>query len=148
VSLSLEARLEALEARQACTDLVHTYARLIRSDLPDEVADLFTPGGSFEVRNGHPDKPECTVMFRDEGREGIRAHILANKEKLHPVPLIHNLSITVDGEMASGNAVMEAHIYGSDAKVIGEYCDTFQRLDGKWHFAVRIYTVFRAASTI
>jgi hypothetical protein len=146
--VTLAARLDALEARLACTDLVHTYARLIRSDRPDEVADLFTPDGTFEGRNGHPDSAEYTVMFRDEGREGVRAHMLPNKGKPHPVPLIHNLTIEVDGDIARGNAVMEAQIYGSDTRIIGEYSDTFRRVGGKWYFAERIYTVFRGASTV
>jgi hypothetical protein len=148
VADTLEERLDALESRNACTDLVHAYARCIRSDRPDEVAELFTLEGTFEGRNGHPDQPEYTVMFRDEGREGVRAHMLPNKGKTHPLPLIHNLSIIVDGDSATGNAVMEAQMYGADTKVIGEYNDTFRRVDGQWYFASRIYTVFRGASTI
>jgi SnoaL-like domain len=141
-------RLDAIESRFACTDLVHAYARCIRSDRPDEVAELFTVDGTFEGRNGHPDTAEYTVMFRDEGREAVRGHMLPNKGKPHPVPLIHNLTIEVDGDAATGNAVMEANIYGTASKVIGEYNDTFRRVDGRWFFASRIYTVFRGASNI
>lgn len=145
--LTIEQRLDVIEARNACTDLVHRYARLIRCDRPDEVADLFLQDGTFEGRNGHPDQAEFTVMFRDEGREGVRAHMLPNKGKPHPVPLIHNLSIEVEGDSATGNAVMEAQIYGSETKIIGEYHDEFRRVDGAWYFASRIYTVFRGASS-
>jgi len=66
----------------------------------------------------------------------------------HPVPLIHNLSIDVDGDAARGNCVMEAHIYGTETKVQGEYHDSFRRVDGTWLFAARVYTIFRAASTL
>jgi SnoaL-like domain len=148
MAMTLEQRLDALESRHACTDLVHQYARLIRSDRPGEVADLFLPDGTFEGRNGHPDNAEYTVMFRDDSREGVRAHMQPNQGKPHPVPLIHNLSITVDGDSATGNAVMEAQIYGAETKIIGEYNDTFRRVDGTWYFAARIYTVFRGASNI
>jgi hypothetical protein len=141
-------RLDALESRFACTDLVHAYARLIRSDRPESVAALFTADGTFEGRGGHPDDATYTVMFHDKGRAGVHAHMLPNKGKPHPVPLIHNLTIIVDGDSATGNCVMEAQIYGSDTKVIGEYHDTFSRVEGKWFFASRTYTIFRGASTI
>lgn len=145
---SLEARLDAIESRFACMDLVHTYARLIRSDQPEGISALFAEDGVFEGRNGEPDRPEYTVMFHDEGRAGIHAHMMPMKGNLHPLPLIHNLSIEVDGDTAKGNCVMEAQIYKGEHKVIGEYHDSFRRIDGKWYFAARIYTVFRGGSTI
>lgn len=145
---TLEQRLDIIEARLACTDLVHSYARLIRSDRPDEVAALFTDDGSFEGRNGHPDSAEYTVMFHNQSRAEVHAYMAANKGKPHPVPLIHNLSIEVSGETAQGNAVMEAQIYGHDTSIIGEYNDSFRRVNGKWYFASRVYTVFRGASKL
>ena len=144
----LERRLDAIESRLACTDLIHAYARFIRSDRPEGVAALFAPDGTFEGRNGHPDSAEFSVMFRDEGREAVNAHMMPMKGNAHPVPLIHNLTIDVDGDTATGNCVMEAQIYGHDTKVIGEYNDSFRRIDGKWYFASRVYTVFRKASTL
>lgn len=143
-----EQRLDVIESRLACADLVHEYARLIRSDRPDEVAALFTHDGTFECRNGHPDSAEHTVMFHNHSRAEIHAHMAANKGKPHPVPLIHNLSIKVAGDTAAGNAVMEAQIYGQDTRIIGEYHDLFRREGGKWYFASRIYTIFRGASSL
>jgi ketosteroid isomerase-like protein len=87
-------------------------------------------------------------MFRDEGRAAVNAHMMPMKGKAHPVPLIHNLSIMVDGDTAVGNCVMEAQIYGTATKVKGEYIDHFRRVDGKWLFASRVYTVFRGDSTL
>jgi len=145
---SLEKRIDIIESRQACMDLVHTYARLIRSDQPEGIAALFTEDGTFEGRNGHPDKPESDRMFRDEGRAAVDAHMKPMKGKPHPIPLIHNLSIAVDGDTATGNCVMEAQIYGTQTKVKGEYHDTFRRVDGKWLFASRLYTVFRGDSNL
>ncbi len=144
----LEKRLDAIELRFACMDLVHTYARLIRSDRSAEVAALFAEDSIFEGRNGHPDSPEYDVMFHDDGRAGVDAHMRGMKGRPHPVPLIHNLSIEVDGDTAKGNCVMEAQMYVADTRIIGEYHDTFRRVDGKWYFASRIYTVFRGASTL
>ena len=144
----LEKRLDAIESRFACTDLVHTYARLIRSDRSAGVAALFTEDGTFEGRSGHPDTPEFTAIFRDEGRAAVDAHMKGMNGRPHPVPLIHNLSIEVDGDTAKGNCVMEAQMYVGDIKIIGEYHDTFRRESGKWYFASRLYTVFRGASTL
>lgn len=145
---SLEKRLDAIESRLACMDLVHTYARLIRSDEPTGIAALFTEDGTFEGRNGHPDSPEFDVMFSDHGRAAVDAHMSPMKGHQHPLPLIHNLSIEVDGDTAKGNSVMEAQIYRGDMKIIGEYHDSFRRENGKWLFASRVYTVFRGASTL
>ncbi len=145
---SLEARLDAIEARTAIAELTHTYARFIRSDQTDMVATLFTADGSFELREGHPDKPEFTVKYRLEGRESIHTQMAHNKGSAHPVPLVHNLIVAIDGDTAVGNCVMEAQIYGSAHKVIGEYHDSFRRVDGKWRFAARIYTMYSAASQV
>jgi SnoaL-like domain len=141
-------RLDVIEARFACTDLVHAYARHIRSDQPDQVAALFVPEGTFEVRDGHPDRPEYTVRIHNASRDEVHAHLASTKGKPHPVPMIHNLSIAVDGDTASGNCVMSARIYGADIKVTGEYHDSFRREDGRWYFASRIYTIFTGFSSL
>ena len=54
-------RLDKVESRLAIAELVHTYARCIRYDRPDEVGALFTEDGSFELRDGEPDKAEFTA---------------------------------------------------------------------------------------
>ncbi|MFD2134431.1 nuclear transport factor 2 family protein [Novosphingobium resinovorum] len=58
------------------------------------------------------------------------------------MPLIHNLMIEVTGDTARANAMMVARITGTDKEVTGEYHDRFVRLDGRWLFDARIYTVF------
>ena len=145
---TLEQRIDRIEAKTACADLVHAYARFIRSDQPDKVSALFAPGGTFEVRDGHPDKPEFTLRSHNASPAEINAHLAPNKGKPHPVPLIHNLTIEVDGDTARGTCVMEARIYGADIKVTGEYHDSFRRIDGRWYFASRIYTIFSGASSV
>jgi hypothetical protein len=145
---ALAARVDAIESRLACADLVHAYARLIRSDRPDLVHTLFTADGTFEVRDGHPDSDTFTVRSRYASPTEIHANMAPNRGKPHPLPLIHNLTIAVNGDTATGNAVMEAQIYGASHKVIGEYHDTFRREDGEWRFAARIYTIFSGASSI
>lgn len=145
---ALAERIDRVESRTAIADLVHAYARHIRYDEPDKVAALFTPDGWFEIRDGHPDRPDYTVRERLGSPAQIDAHLAPNKGKPHPVPLIHNLTVTVDGDTGTANSVMEAQIYGSAHKVIGEYHDTFRRVDGRWYFASRIYTIFRGGSSL
>lgn len=145
---SLAERLDRAESRGAIADLVHAYARHIRYDEPEKVAALFTADGWFEIRDGHPDRPEYTVRERLEGPEQINAHLAPNKGKPHPVPLIHNLTVAADGDSGTANSVMEAQIYGSSHKVIGEYRDTFRRIGGRWYFASRTYTIFKGGSSL
>ena len=147
-ALSLDQRIDAIESKTACADLVHAYARFIRSDQPDKVSALFAPGGTFEVRDGHPDKSQFTVRSRNASPAEINAHLAPNKGKPHPVPLIHNLTIEVDGDTGRGNCIMEARIYGTDIKVTGEYHDRFRRMGSRWYFASRIYTIFSSASSV
>ena len=146
--LTQDQRLKQTEARFAVADLIHEYARLIRRDLSDEVAPLFTEDGVFEVRDGHPDKPEFSVRSRIEGREALEAYMANGKGKPHPIPVIHNLSVDVEGDTAHSNCVMEGQVYGTDLKVLGEYHDTFRCDKGRWLFASRIFTVFSAASSV
>lgn len=139
---TLQARLERIEARTAVADLIHVYARAVRREEPEAVAALFVPEGTFEVRSGHPDKAEFTVHTRYESPQALVAFLVGQKGGPHPVPLIHNLMIEVEGDRASANSMMAAPIYGTDKEVFGEYHDSFVCRDGKWLFSARIYTVF------
>jgi len=146
--LPREDRLDRMEAQAAIADLVHEYARLIRRDQSDEVSALFTQDASFETRDGHPDKQESAVRSRMEGRDRIHDFMIQGKGRPHPVPLIHNLMIEVEGDSATGNCVMEGTIYGTEHKVYGEYRDSFSRVDGRWLFASRSFTMFTAGSSL
>lgn len=139
---ALEARIDRLEAQAAIADLVHEYARAVRRDEPEKVAALFVPEGTFEVRSGHPDTAEFTVRSRFESPEALTAFLMTQKGGPHPVPLLHNLMIEVEGDRATANSMMAAPIYGTDKEVFGEYRDSFARRDGTWLFRARIYTVF------
>ncbi len=137
-----------LAARMAIADLIHVYARHVRRDEPDLVSALFTPDATYEIRSGHPDRDDYVLRSRLEGHDGIDAHIGAGKGKPHPVPLIHNLIVEVDGDGATANCVMEAQIFQTGQKVCGEYHDTFRRVEGRWYFASRVYLVYSEASTV
>jgi hypothetical protein len=135
-------------ARIAIADLVHGYALAIRRDRPEDAAALFATDGWFEIRDGHPSKPEYNVRSRLEGRQGVLDYLAPNKGKPHPVPMIHNLMIEVTGDTATATSVMEAIVLGTTHRVLGEYADTFVRENGMWRFGSRIYLIFSAASTV
>lgn len=140
----LAARIEAIEARQAITDLVHGYARAVRYDRPEDVPGLFAPDGWFEIRDGHPSQPGHTVRQRLDGPDAILAYLLAGEGRPHPVPMIHNLMCELDMAQgtATATAVMAAPVIGTTFEVLGEYRDSFRCVDGPWRFASRIYTIF------
>jgi hypothetical protein len=137
-----------LEARFAVTDLIHAYALAIRRDRPEDAAALFAKDGWFEIRDGHPSKPEFTVRSRLEGRQGVHDYLAPNRGKPHPVPMLHNIMVEVSGDTATATSVMEAIVLGTTHRVLGEYADSFVREDGVWRFASRIYLIYTAASTV
>lgn len=139
---SLAARIDRLEAESAIADLIHGYARAVRREEVEQVAALFIPNGTFEVRAGHPDRAEFTVRQRFETPDALVAFLLEGKGRPHPVPLLHNVMIEVDGDAATANSMMAAPIYGTDQEVFGEYRDSFVKVEGRWLFSARIYTVY------
>jgi hypothetical protein len=49
--------------------------------------------------------------------------------------------------MATANSVMDATIYGTTHAIQGEYLDTCERVDGRWFFRARIFTIYAGASS-
>ncbi|MCB2047558.1 MAG: nuclear transport factor 2 family protein [Novosphingobium sp.] len=140
---------DALAAKQAITELVYRYAQVVRYDRLDETADLYVADGLFEVRRGACDRDEHVVQSREVGRDAIRAMLRqGGKGNPHPVPLIHNLLIEVDGDTASATCVMEGRMSSGEVGFWGEYRDSFARVDGRWFFSARVFTIFEAGSSI
>ena len=137
---------EALAAKQAITELVYRYGQLVRYDRPEETAELYLPTGVFVVLRGPPDRPHTEVQSRVEGRQAIRDMLLPSKGKPHPVPLIHNLSIAVDGDSATGTCVMQSPTSADGKGFWGESRDRYARIDGRWYFAERVFTMYEFAA--
>jgi hypothetical protein len=135
-------RLDAIEAKMAIADLVHDYAKSIRHNKVEEIEGLFASDSFFEIRDGHPSKPEFEVQNRFDGARAIGAFMEKSKGSAHPIPLIHNLMIDLDGERASGTCAMEGQFYSTEHKMIGEYQDSYVRIDGRWLFASRTFTMY------
>ncbi|MCB2076656.1 MAG: nuclear transport factor 2 family protein [Novosphingobium sp.] len=145
---TLAARIDRIESRSAISDLIHAYARAVRYDRPEDVPALFAPGGWFEIRDGHPSRPEFTIRSRMDTPEALGKYLMLGKGKPHPVPLLHNIMIDLDGDEASATSVMEGQVFGTEHKVFGEYRDRFRRVDGQWLFASRTFTIFSTASSV
>jgi hypothetical protein len=140
---SLAKRIDEIESRAAIADLIHIYGPYIRQDQPDRVAELFTPDGVFENRNGEPDRPEHAVAKRLVGRDELNAFYAPMKgSRQHPIPMVHNIVVVVDGDTATATCVMEGQIYGTTHRFLGDYRDSFRRIDGRWYFSERIYTMY------
>lgn len=128
-------------ARQRITDLVHTYALAIRRGQPDRCTTLFTDDASFEVRYADPTGPGIfLVASRSEGRDEVIASIAASALRVRMFPMIHNLLVEVDCDIASGSSLMIGRAWPSGEEIMGEYADTFRCEGGTWKFSSRVFT--------
>lgn len=138
----LAERIDRLESIGAITDLIHAYARAVRRQEPEHAAALFVPAGTFELRDGHPDRAEFTVRQRFESSKALLDYLREGKGKPHPIPLIHNVMVELDGDTATANSMMAAPIHGTDHEIFGEYRDNLVRTEGRWRFSARIFTIY------
>jgi hypothetical protein len=132
-----------LEARAAIADLVHAYALAVRRDRPEDLERLFMPDGTFEVREGAPDREHSSLRQRFATPGELVSFLLGSKGKPHPIPMIHNLMVEVQGDTAHASSVMVGPIPGTGRAVFGEYADRFAKSDGDWRFAARVFTLFQ-----
>lgn len=140
-------RIELLEARASIEDLVHRYARCVRTGNAEDCVHLFTEEATFEVREVNPGDP-ASVRTRSTllGRAAIVNYLNHGGAAGGSVcPLISNLLIHVAGHEATSDCVMTAIVWANGQSIIGEYQDTY-RYDSDWRFTSRIYTIFRARS--
>ena len=139
---ALEQRLAAIEARQEITDLVHRYTECVRDRCEGEVADLMAPDAWVELHHGDALLPgESAMHERFVGREEILGSFARVAGQQAVVwPMIHNLRIELDGDTAKSRCVMVSSLRPHGYQFIGEYRDTFARIDGRWLFTSRRFT--------
>lgn len=132
--------------RAAITDLIHRYALHIRGGEPQKCAALFTEDGAFEVRQLDPfDPASLETRSRVTGRDGVAGYVGASGgPTLRMVPMIHNVLVELAGDTATASSLMVGRQWPSTRETLGEYADSFRRVDGAWYFAERIYTIWRA----
>jgi hypothetical protein len=133
------------EDRAAVAELVHRYALHIRRGEPALAAQLFADDGTFEVREVDPFAPDAvTVRSRAEGRDAVGAYIGNSTAGVRMIPMIHNLMVELDGDLAKATSLMMGRVWPTANEIVGEYADSVRYHGGRWAFASRIYTIWRA----
>lgn len=141
---ALERRIDELESREAIARLITAYTEAVRTRAHPSVLDLMTDDCVIELHHADPDDPDVTQLLqRYAGREEIRGSFRAQAGEAARVwPMIHNLRVEVAGDEARSACVTVMAIWPVGKEYVGEYRDTFRRVDGAWRFASRIYVGF------
>ena len=124
----LEARLQAIEDRDAIVELTARYCQCaLRADV-EGVVGLFTEDGSME-----------TDDTAERGHERLREVYREAFGDLRPIPCVHNHVVELDGDRASGTCTVEIRMVenGEPYTAAGWYEDSFQRVAGEWKFSRR-----------
>lgn len=130
-----------LRARGDIVDLIHTYALFIRRGNGAGCAGLFTHDAVYEMLASGPDF-STTLRSRMKGREAIAAFLgSATKADLRVCPMIHNVLVTVTGDLAESTCVMTAVTIPGGDDLLGEYRDSFRNEGGRWRFSARTHTL-------
>ncbi len=141
---ALERRIEALESREAITGLVYRYAELIRLGRPSETFQLMAEDAVVELRHADPADPSSsTLITRFVGHEQIRGSFREHAgEGARVWPMLHNLRIELDGDQASSVCVLASAVWPVGRQFVGEYRDTYRRIEGAWKLASRSHIGF------
>jgi hypothetical protein len=141
---ALERRIEVLESRETITALVYRYAELIRLGRPSETFELMAEDAIVELRHADPADPSSsTLITRFVGHEQISHSFREHAgEGARVWPMIHNLRIELDGDHASSACVLASAVWPIGKQFVGEYRDTFRRIDGAWKLSSRSHIGF------
>jgi hypothetical protein len=141
---ALERRLDEFESREAIARVIHRYPEAIRDASPMSVLELMLDDTVVELRHADPGQPSRSdLVVRYTGREAIRGSFAEQAGAEARVwPMIHNLRIEVDGDSARSTCVLHSAVWPAGKQYVGEYRDTFRRIDGKWYFASRAHIGF------
>jgi SnoaL-like domain len=135
--------LQQMLDRQAITDRMHAYARLVDLNLPGEVAKVFTE--------------DCRLNYRkdDDGWfEGRAALVAWLTSALAPYSVtnhtVSNIEITFDSrDRAQASSYVQAwHAFGDDRPDVlayGRYYDIWVRTPSGWQAKERRFKVAAAA---
>ncbi len=134
----LRARVDRLEAKEACISTFNEYLHYLDGELPEDLVRLFTPDGRLEIMNYPPGSGENLEYC---GREAI---FPVYEEHKGIMTRHHSSNITVnvqpDGKSADLSAYFITAInYGITG---GIYEATLELNNGKW-----LFTWLRISST-
>ena len=129
---SLEEKIALLADREDIRDLIATYA--LRAAHGVSMADLFTDDGVFVTHV--PGETAREVRGREALNRYYRELAAAPR---HPMPMVHNHLISIDGDQATGVCSIELRTTVGATSMIGsgDYHDSFRREGGRWKFVER-----------
>ena len=130
---SLEDRIRAIEDRDEIRELTARYCHLVAAADSAGIVDLFCEDGIF----GMGDRTT-------RGRTALEKFYSAISEQ-PPIPFIQNHVIDeLDVDWARGRCSVEIRMVqdGKSTTAAGWYEDRYQRVEGQWRFAERIFHVF------
>jgi len=147
---ALEARIEFLEAKEAIAEQIARYTEAIRLGRPQEVLELMTEDAVVELRHADPGNPvESELVARFVGHDEIRFSFAGEAGPGASVwPMIHNLRVDLEGNRAHTICVLESAVWPVGKQFVGEYRDTWVRVNGTWKFATRSHIGFGDTSGI
>ncbi len=134
---SLEAKIQELADREEIRELIANYAHRIARGFP--ATDLFTDDGGFSLKT--PGQP---IQIVSGGASVAKMYAMIRPEDDHPLPMIHNIQLVIEGDEAWGLCSNEIRAISAGKSVIGSgyYEDRFRRVNGRWKFVQRDATMF------
>lgn len=127
--MSLEERLERLEAKVAIEELRSNYCYHVDEANGTAFASLFTEDGVLDFESAG------TFTGRAELREFVDEVVPETYSFI--VHMLHNPIVEVDGGSATGRWYFEAPCTadGEDMWIQGRYDDEYERHKGEWRFS-------------
>ncbi len=124
----IEDRIQAIEDRAAILELTASYCHKARSGDVEGIVELFCDDGVMDAGD--------TVV---EGRDKLLGVYTEAFKSLRPLPCVHNHTVTLDGDRATGCCSVEILMVqdGEAVTAAGHYDDSFRRVGSEWKFARR-----------
>jgi hypothetical protein len=141
-SKSLEQKVQEITDREEIRDLIAIYAHRMAHGA--SVADLFTDDGAYINRGTAGQIPREV-----RGRAALDTYYGGREDwPAHPLPMIHNYLIEVDGVEARGICSVEIRLAANGESVVasGYYLDRFRRDGEHWKFVERDCAMFHWVS--
>jgi ketosteroid isomerase-like protein len=141
--MNVETRLRRLEAKEAIRELRYKYAWAVDAGDVDRFLDLFTT--EAEIRFPQEAADRLPVSGRDELAEFVRTIDNTLRFSAH---MLHNPTITVDGDEARGTWYVDVPEVTADGAVWvqGRYEDEYRRTEDGWKFtSIEISYNYRAS---
>jgi hypothetical protein len=135
---TLEQKVREIVDREEIRDLIATYAHRMARGV--SVADLFTEDGAY-INRGTPGQAPREVR----GWAALDKYYGGREDwPEHPLPMIHNHLIEVNGAEAKGICSVEIRLAANGESVVasGYYLDRFRRDAGRWKFVERDCAMF------